>query len=60
MEILTPFIVTQADIFTCYRSTDPSGTASKPIATLLYHSYESAVSVHVLFPIIIGTGFLDQ
>ena len=60
MEILTPFIVTQADIFTSCHSTDPSGTASKPIATLLYHSYESAVSVHILFPIIIGTGILDQ
>ena len=26
MEILTPFIVTQADIFTSCRSTEPSGT----------------------------------
>ena len=60
MEILTPFIVTQADIFTSYRSTHPFGNASALIGTLLYHSYESAVSVRTLFPIIIGTGFLDQ
>ena len=60
MEILTPFIVTQADIFTSCRSKAPSGTPSQLTGTLLYHSFESAVSARFLFPIIIGAGFLDQ
>ena len=60
MEILTPFIVTQACIFTSCRSTNPFGMASALTGTLPYHVKTSAVSVRTLFPIIIGTGFLDQ
>ena len=60
MEILTPFIVTQACIFTSCRSIKPSGMTSTLTGTLSYHSYESAVSVQTLFPIIIGAEFLDQ
>ena len=39
MEILTPFIVTQADIFTSYRSTCLSRQASTLATTLSYHCY---------------------
>ena len=62
MEILTPFIVTQACIFTSCRSTPIRIGASKLTGTLLYRSPEGdpAASVHVLFPIIIGARFLDQ
>ena len=60
MEILTPFIVTQACIFTSCRSIKPSGMTSTLTGTLPYQDKSSAVSVRTLFPIIIGTGFLDQ
>src|SRR5690242_19044375 len=39
--ILTRLIVTQAGIFTSYRSTDPSGTASRLIGTLSYRFLRS-------------------
>jgi hypothetical protein len=60
MEILTPFIVTQACIFTSCRSSNPSGMPSTLTGTLSYQSFDSAVSVQTLFPIIIGAEFLDQ
>ena len=60
MEILTPFIVTQACIFTSCRSIKPSGMTSTLTGTLPYHLVRSAASVRALFPIIIGARFLDQ
>ena len=59
-EILTPFIVTQSCIFTCCRSTNPSGMASTLTATLSYRACALADSAQTLFPIIIGAKVLDQ
>jgi len=58
-EILTPFIVTQSCIFTCCRSTNPSGMASTLTATLSYRACALADSAQTLFPIIIGAKGLD-